>query len=92
MGAAGFEPRERALPPVSRFSALLAFASTLRRWVLRSCLPGDVVTGWLLREDVPKPVVSDRADVEVRVLDNHYDERSEIEKMEVRAEYIPDFD
>lgn len=45
------------------------------------------ITHWL-REDVPQPVVSDRADVSADVLDAHYDQRTPVEKMEQRRSYL----
>jgi len=45
------------------------------------------ITHWL-REDVPKPAIGDRADVSADVLDAHYDERSEREKMEQRRAFL----
>lgn len=47
------------------------------------------LTHWL-RSDVPKPVISDRADVSAAVLDAHYDERSKEEKMEQRRSFLDD--
>ncbi|MFQ3476717.1 tyrosine-type recombinase/integrase [Halonotius sp. F2-221B] len=41
-----------------------------------------------LTNDVPKNVVSDRANVSTAVLDRHYDQRDEQEKMENRREYL----
>lgn len=40
------------------------------------------------REEVPKPIISDRCDVSPEVLEAHYNEMSEIEKMEQRREYL----
>ena len=45
------------------------------------------ITHWL-REDVPTPAVSDRADVSADVIDQHYDERTDQEKMEQRRQYL----
>lgn len=41
-----------------------------------------------LRSDVPKAVVSDRMNVSSSVLDRHYNEMTESEKMEQRREYL----
>jgi hypothetical protein len=41
-----------------------------------------------LNSDVPKEVVSDRANVTAGILDEHYDRRSQHEKMEQRREYL----
>jgi len=47
------------------------------------------ITHWL-RSDVPTKIVSDRADVSEGVIDKHYDERTDQEKMEQRREYLED--
>jgi integrase len=41
-----------------------------------------------LHSDVPETAVSDRANVTTDVIDQHYDQRSEKEKMEQRREYL----
>ena len=47
------------------------------------------ITAWL-RADVPDTVVGDRASTSPEVLDKHYDERTEHEKMEQRRPYLND--
>ena len=42
----------------------------------------------LLREGVSKEIISDRCDVSPRVIDHHYDARSEKERMDVRRRVI----
>lgn len=42
------------------------------------------------REDVPRRIVKDRLDASEDVLDKHYDRRSERERSEQRAQYLPD--
>jgi len=42
-----------------------------------------------LQEDTPQRFVSSRMDVGVDVLDKHYDERSELEKLRQRRQYLP---
>lgn len=44
-----------------------------------------------LSDDVPKTVVSDRMNVSEKVLDEHYDARSNKQKMEQRRGHLPDF-
>jgi len=51
------------------------------------CLRKGSLTN-LLKRDVPKEVVSDRADVSVSILDKHYNKMSEEEKMEQRRQYL----
>jgi len=54
--------------------------------------PHDVRSGAItahLLEDVPVEIVSDRMDVSKKILDRHYDRRSEWEKMEQRRQYLP---
>jgi len=41
-----------------------------------------------LRDGTPQEIVSDRANVSSEILDQHYDERSEREKMEIRRDFI----
>lgn len=47
------------------------------------------ITHWL-SSDVPEPVVSDRANVSPEIIKEHYDRRSEREKMEQRRRYLDD--
>lgn len=42
-----------------------------------------------LRNDMPKPMVSDRMDVSSSVIDHHYDARSDEERMNQRRDYLP---
>jgi site-specific recombinase XerD len=56
--------------------------------------PHDVRRGAIthaLTEDVPKPVVSDRMNVNEDVLDKHYDQRTEETRAEQRRQYLDDF-
>lgn len=56
-----------------------------------SVSPHDIRRGaltHLLKNDVPKEVVSDRANVGKNVLDKHYNRMTEEEKMEQRREYL----
>jgi site-specific recombinase XerD len=57
--------------------------------------PHDVrrgaITHWL-SQDVPKQVVSDRANVNEDVLDEHYDQRTAEMKAEQRRKYLDDMD
>jgi len=56
-----------------------------------SVSPHDIRRGaltHLLKNDVPKEVVSDRANVGQDVLDKHYNRMTEEEKMEQRREYL----
>lgn len=45
---------------------------------------------WHLREDTDKEIISERADVSVRVLDENYNNLSEREKMELRRDELPE--
>lgn len=43
-----------------------------------------------LNSDLPDKVVSDRTNVSQRVIEQHYDRRTEQEKMAQRREYLDD--
>jgi site-specific recombinase XerD len=45
---------------------------------------------WRLRSGTPEAVVSDRSNVSPKVLDQHYDGRSEREKMDLRRQFLQD--
>lgn len=58
-----------------------------------SVSPHDVRRGAIthhLRSDMPQPMVSDRFDVSNDVLEKHYDERTEGERRQQRAAYLPE--
>lgn len=60
-----------------------------------SVSPHDIRRGALtrmLRRGVPEEVVGDRSNVSNDVLDQHYDQRTERERMELRREYLQDYD
>lgn len=44
----------------------------------------------MLRDAVPEEVVSDRSDATTDVLEQHYDERTERERMQIRREFLND--
>jgi integrase len=44
----------------------------------------------LLREGVPEEVVGDRSNVSKEIMDQHYDQRTERERMEIRREFLND--
>jgi hypothetical protein len=44
----------------------------------------------MLRDGAPEQVVSDRSDVSGSVLEQHYDQRSERERMELRRDFLSD--
>jgi hypothetical protein len=50
---------------------------TRASWIERSC-----------QVETPIPMVSDRCDVSPDILEEHYDQRSELEKMEQRRAYL----
>lgn len=52
--------------------------------------PFVVVALPIAYEDMPEKVVSNRANVSQAVIDQHYDRRTEREKMEQRREFISD--
>ena len=55
--------------------------------------PHDTIRGVIthfLAEDIPEKVVSDRMDVSQKVLDKHYDRRTEEQKVEQRRQFIED--
>nr|WP_309484942.1 tyrosine-type recombinase/integrase [Halorhabdus salina] len=55
--------------------------------------PHDVRSGrvtYYRREDVPRQVVQDRLDASDRILDRHYDRRSDREQAEQRSNHLPD--
>jgi integrase len=55
--------------------------------------PHDVRSGrvtYLRREETPRRIVEDELDASDRILDRHYDRRSQREKAAQRADYLPD--
>ena len=55
--------------------------------------PHDMRSGrvtFYAREDTPRRIVQDRLDASEKVLDKHYDRRSERERAAQRADYLPD--
>lgn len=61
-----------------------------------SYTPHDVRRGSITylkdQKNLPTEVISDRADVSQKVLDESYDKRSEDDKMELRRQYLEDMD
>lgn len=43
-----------------------------------------------LQEETPKPVIGSRMDLGMDVLDRHYDQRTKLEKLRKRRQYLPD--
>jgi integrase len=51
------------------------------------CIRRGAITHWL-SSDVPEQAVSERANVSIRVIEEHYDRRTQRKKMEQRRKYL----
>ena len=63
----------------------------LKRFDVHQLPSNDIRRGGIthhLKNDIPIPMVSDRCDVSPDILEKHYDQWSELEKMEQRRNYL----
>jgi len=81
------DPATTESPAVARSSTPTPTPASARsHGVPTACGKEVLLISW--KNDVPKQVVSDRADVSPDVLDKHYNKMTEEEKMEQREEYL----